>query len=397
MSDKANWQGNTQVVEGDVAFQGTVRFLAGTNCIFADPTDSTKTCILDLSGLPTGTRTDLAIPDSDSSIVTLSGTQTLTNKTLTAPALNGGTWVATDSTFTIADNTTPTKIARFECSDLTAGTNVFTLPNTAADTFVTLAANQTLTTKTLTAPTINAATLTGTISGGTFTSTTLTAPTINAATLTGAISGGTFSSSTLTAPTINAATLTGAISGGTVAPTTLTVPASTSLTTPAIAGATLTGTITRAGVQYFIPVNGIKVGATAGWTVGAGADTYLATVAASQTAATATIGISGLGIGWVITAFSLVGNLTSAGNHVTIDAALRKGTAAAAGPTDALIAAMTQLDVVANTAMSAANTNKGSLSYTVAVNENVYMLLTVTTDSSTTAVLQGILLTVTQN
>lgn len=245
----------------DIDFTGAVRVNAGASFHIVDPTDATKILAFDLSTQTTGT-TVTFVP-VEGTEVTIDGTQTLTNKTLTAPTLNGGTWVATDSTFTIADNSAPTKIARFECSSLTAGTNVFTFPNTAADTLVTLAAAQTLVSKNLTAPTINAATLTGSISGGTFSSSTLTAPTINAATLTGAISGGTFSSSTLTAPTINAATLTGAISGGTlssttltaptinaatltgaisggtVAPTVLTVPASTALTTPALTAPTV--------------------------------------------------------------------------------------------------------------------------------------------------------------
>jgi hypothetical protein len=142
-------QGSVQVVSDNTQWTGTNRFDGGSKFVIVDPTDSTKSVIFNLSGLPTATQTEFTVPDSDSSLVTLTATQTLTNKTLTSPALNGGTWVATDSTFTIADNTTPTKIARFECSGLTAGTNVFTLPNTAADTLAVLAATQTFTNKAL--------------------------------------------------------------------------------------------------------------------------------------------------------------------------------------------------------------------------------------------------------
>jgi hypothetical protein len=156
MSDKANWVGTTEVDDGNVQHTGTHRFTGGSKFVIADATDATKTMVFNLSGLTTGTETEFTVPESDSSIMTLTAVQTATNKTFTAPTLNGGTWVATDSTFTIADNTTPTKIARFECSGLTAGTNVFTLPDTAADTIVTLATTQTLTSKTLTNPTVNA-------------------------------------------------------------------------------------------------------------------------------------------------------------------------------------------------------------------------------------------------
>lgn len=153
-----NVVGTTLVDLDNWQHTGTHRFTGGQSFKIVDATDATKSVIFNLSSLPTGTETEFTIPDSDSSIVTLTATQTLTNKTLTTPTLNGGTWVATDSTFTIADNTTPTKIARFECSGLTAGTNVFTLPDTAADTIVTLAVAQTLTNKTLTSPVLGGTT-----------------------------------------------------------------------------------------------------------------------------------------------------------------------------------------------------------------------------------------------
>jgi hypothetical protein len=71
-------------------------------------------------------------------IVTLTGTQSLTNKTITL----------TDSNLSITDNADVTKIAKFECSSIPIGTTrTYTFPNTN-DTFVVAALAQTLTNKT---------------------------------------------------------------------------------------------------------------------------------------------------------------------------------------------------------------------------------------------------------
>lgn len=72
-------------------------------------------------------------------VVTLSATQSLTNKTITI----------TDSNLSITDNTDTTKIAKFECSGITtATTRTFTLPN-ASDTVAVLGLAQVLTNKTI--------------------------------------------------------------------------------------------------------------------------------------------------------------------------------------------------------------------------------------------------------
>lgn len=72
-------------------------------------------------------------------IVTLTGTQTLTNKTITI----------SDSNFSVVDNSDATKIAKFECSSISTGTTrTFTLPN-ASDTLVVTNGAQTLANKTL--------------------------------------------------------------------------------------------------------------------------------------------------------------------------------------------------------------------------------------------------------
>jgi hypothetical protein len=160
---------------------------------------------------------------------------------------------------------------------------------------------------------------------------------------------------------------------------------------------TVTGSVIRAS-QKRIYSGYSKVGGTAGWTVGGGAvNTGLtATMAAGQTAGTLVVPISGLKVGDTITSFHLIGQVESAGNNVTIDADLRKHTAAAADVADASVGAITQLVVAVDTILSATNTNKGSLTEVVAADETFYVLLTATTTASTDIALQGIAVTVTE-
>jgi hypothetical protein len=160
---------------------------------------------------------------------------------------------------------------------------------------------------------------------------------------------------------------------------------------------TVTGSVIRAAQKRYF--NGYsKVGGTAGWTVGGGAvNTGLtATMAAGQTAGTLVVPISGLKVGDTITSFHLIGQVESAGNNVTIDADLRKLTAAAADVADASVGAITQLVVAVDTILSATNTNKASLAEVVGADETFYVLLTATTTASTDIALQGVAVTVTE-
>jgi hypothetical protein len=160
---------------------------------------------------------------------------------------------------------------------------------------------------------------------------------------------------------------------------------------------TVTGSVIRAS-QKRVFSGYSKVGATAGWTVGGGAvNTGLtATMAAGQTGGTLVVPISGLKVGDTITSFHLIGQVESAGNDVTIDAALRKHTAAAADVADASVGAITQLVVAVDTILSATNTNKASLAEVVAADETFYVLVTATTTASTDIALQGVAVTVTE-
>lgn len=139
----------------------------------------------------------------------------------------------------------------------------------------------------------------------------------------------------------------------------------------------------------------IRAGATAGWTFTATNTGSMANVAASQTAATAVVFVEGLELGDIITGFTVSASINSAGNTVTLDAALRTLTVtAAATGTDALVGAITQVSVTAATASSA---TKSGLSSTVATGVRHYILLTATTGASTTIELDTIEVTYTPN
>ena len=138
-----------------------------------------------------------------------------------------------------------------------------------------------------------------------------------------------------------------------------------------------------------------KVGATAGWTVGAANDLgTIATLAASQTGSTLVLPIDGLHIGDTITAFKINAQVESAGGAVTIDAALRALTNAAADPTDAQIAAMTQVAVTADTAVAS---EKSGLTEVVTAGKTYYLLITATTALATDIQLLAPELTITKS
>src|SRR5688572_14135402 len=108
--------------------------------------------------------------------------------------------------------------------------------------------------------------------------------------------------------------------------------------------------------HILIPVGaGSKAGATAGWTVAAGANTNLATCAAGSTDATLVIPIHGLQIGDVIRRASLVGQVESAGNTAVLTLDIRKQTAAAADHSDASLGTDGSGNFTADGVISSAN------------------------------------------
>ena len=113
------------------------------------------------------------------------------------------------------------------------------------------------------------------------------------------------------------------------------------------------------GVLHRIYQDG-KVGSAAGWTVGAAADSYMATVAASQSAGMLIVPLWGLHVGDLLMGYHLVGQIDSAGNAVTVDCDIYESLAVAAASTHTAKTGtdMTQLSVTADTKMSALNVNK---------------------------------------
>lgn len=155
--------------------------------------------------------------------------------------------------------------------------------------------------------------------------------------------------------------------------------------------------LTRVNRKIIVNAAGqAKVGTTAGFEVAHANNISLVTCPASQTASTLVVPIPVLKTGDTITGFHLAGQIESAGGAVTIDAVLRKHTAAAADVADASVGAITQLAVTADTIMSSANTRKAELSEVVGTDETFYVLITATTAAATDIALQGIAVEITE-
>jgi len=154
------------------------------------------------------------------------------------------------------------------------------------------------------------------------------------------------------------------------------------------------GSVIRTGQQYVCSTAGARAGATAGWVV-TGADVGQATLPASQTASTMVIPVNlPLKVGSTITAYSIIAQIESAGQTVTIDAALYKITNAAGDPTSADIGSITQVSVTADTASAASKTLAAP--EVVAAGETFYLLITATTGSLTDIQFQGYTMTISE-
>jgi len=139
----------------------------GSTLTIADGKTLTASNSLTLTGTDA---TSFAFPGTSDTVVTLTATQTLTNKTLTSPTLttpalgvatatsiNGLTISTTTGTLTLVNGSTLATAGAFSTTlTATAATNV-TLPTTG--TLATLAGTETFTNKTLTSPTMTTPTL----------------------------------------------------------------------------------------------------------------------------------------------------------------------------------------------------------------------------------------------
>ena len=156
--------------------------------------------------------------------------------------------------------------------------------------------------------------------------------------------------------------------------------------------------VDTAGYAKHLVVNAAglaKVGGTAGWVVAAADNIALVTCPASQTGSKLVVPIPALKVGTKIVGFHLAGQVENTANAaLTIDAALRKHTAAAADVADASVGAITQFTAAADAILSGSNTRKGDLTEVVAADETFYVLITATTGAGVDIALQGVVLEV---
>jgi hypothetical protein len=159
-----------------------------------------------------------------------------------------------------------------------------------------------------------------------------------------------------------------------------------------------TGKMLRKSQRYVIPMTGAKAGTTAGWVVNVGDNKSLATIPASQTSSTLVLPVSiPLKVGNVITGFSVIGQIESAGNAATLACDLRKHTAAAADVADASVSGLeVNVSVTADAIISSTNASKKGLTEIIGEDETFYFLITSTTGASTDIALQGVTLTISE-
>jgi hypothetical protein len=142
--------------------------------------------------------------------------------------------------------------------------------------------------------------------------------------------------------------------------------------------------------RLWVPAQLGKVGATAGWVTGA-LDGSFVTMAAAQTAGTFVIPLTGLHVGDRITAVRAIAQVESAGNAVTVLLDIEKATVAAADFATAAVGSQaTTGSLTADTEISAAILEVGSLTEQVASGEHIYAIITGTTGATTDVVLAGL-------
>lgn len=215
-----------------------------------DGADNSKKFQFQASGITPSTTRTFTMPDANTTLVGIDVTQTLTNKTLTAPVIativNTGTLTLPTATDTLVGRTTTDTLTNKTLTSpviaTIVNTGTLTLP-TSTDTLVGRATTDTLTNKTLTSPVIATIVNTGTLTLPTSTDTLVgraTTDTLTNKTLTAPVIATIVNTGTLTLPT-STDTLVGRNTTDTLTNKTLTSP---TLTTPAL-GTPASGVMTN--------------------------------------------------------------------------------------------------------------------------------------------------------
>ncbi len=150
------------------------------------------------------------------------------------------------------------------------------------------------------------------------------------------------------------------------------------------------GGLTRTGSKINQGGARVKIGTAAGWAITGLNTGAMATMAASQSAGTISVMLSGFKVGDTITGYDVYSSINSVGGAVTLDAALRTMTiAAGATATDAAVASGSIAQVAVSAATASTATVTG-LSTVVAAGVQYYLLITGTTAAVTTIELDNI-------
>lgn len=140
-----------------------------------------------------------------------------------------------------------------------------------------------------------------------------------------------------------------------------------------------------------------KVAGAAGWAVRAAANSFMCTVAQSQTAGTLAMPLPNLKKGDKIIGFDIIGQIDSGGNTATLDCQLYESLPVLGASTHTAITGtdMTQVSVSADTKLSKANTRKSfteQYQKVVAEDAAYFALLTATTGATTDIEVIGLIL-----